>query len=145
MPTFNELTREAREQIIRRKQKNITAFLADIETRVAANPELEEVLLELAKVLIARNGHTPVVAPAPPKPKHMFAAGTEAGVESYRDQLQNWFGLSDLEKLMEAASFPFNSSDHRKAIRDALYRLEKNKRRVKSQKGEDGKTQYKFI
>jgi hypothetical protein len=131
-----------REQIIRRRQKIITAFLADIEARVAANPELEEVLLELGKALIAKNGHKAV---PPRRSKHMYSAGAEAGIESHRDQLPDWFELSELQRLMEEAAFPFNSSDHRKALRDALYRLEKYKGKIKSEHRKGGKTRYKFV
>lgn len=142
MPNFNELTRDAREQIIRRKQKTITTFLNDIEARVTANPELEEVLLELAKALVARNGHKAI---ATPKSKHPFAAGTEVAIESCREQLPEWFELSQVQTLMETAAFAFNSNDHRKALRDALYRLEKYKGRIKADRKRGAQTRYKFV
>ena len=81
-------------------------------------------MVELGKAALAKNGHKPNL-PARESPKHKYSAGTEAGIMSIRPQLPKRFEVSDVQRLLEVGSFRFNSRDHRKAIRDALYRMDK--------------------
>ena len=126
MSNFIELAKQARDQMMKRKEKKYSAFLASIE----ADPDLQEFLLELTA---QRNGRNP--RPARKPVRHKFSAGLEVEISSLRSQLPKQFRSPDVLKLLEERSFQFNSSDHEKAVKDAMYRMVKRKRLKVAEKG----------
>jgi hypothetical protein len=136
MPTFIELVKQARDQVIKRKEKKYSAFVANIED----DPDLQEFLQELTALRNARkpNGRTP--RPVREPIKHKYSAGLEAAIISVRPQLPKRFGADDVLKILEGQSFTFNAKDHRQASKDALYRL-KRAGRLK----QVGKGLYEFV
>jgi hypothetical protein len=138
MSNFIELARQAGEQIIKRKQKKLDALLSNIE----ADADLRELFQEL--VNSNKNGHKPSAAREPIR--HKFSAGLESAILARRAQLPKRFEASGVQSLLEAAAFRFNSSDHRKATRDALHRMKSRELIRIAQPGEGGKpTLYEFV
>jgi hypothetical protein len=137
MSNFIELARQAGEQIIKRKQKKLDALLTNIE----ADADLRELFQEL--VNSNKNGHKPSTVREPML--HKFSAGLESAILALRTQLPKRFDASGVQGLLEAAAFRFNSTDHRKATRDALHRMKSRNLIRIAQAGEGGKpTLYEF-
>lgn len=112
------------EQIVKRKQEKINAFLLMLE-----DPDLQELVVGL------RNGRSVFIEP----PKHKFAPGLAAAIVALRPQLPKRFTVADVLRLLNAQEFRFNSSDHKFSVRNALFRMEKCAQVRYVQKGKGGR------
>ena len=91
------------------------------------DPDLQELISGL------RNGQ-----PAPVKPEHKFAPGLTQMIFALRAASGGRFTADDMQKKLEDQHFEF-TGDHRRAVRDALSRLAKNKQLKLVEAGKGGR------
>jgi hypothetical protein len=139
MSSLTQRARKLGELGVKQKAAKFSAFLSTLEDpkfsaflEMLEDPDLEDLI---ATLLNSHEGGAADKVLA----RHKFSPGLTPAILALCHQLEKQFTASDVQQMLEEKNFQFNGDDHRKPIRDALWRLVESKRLRVTQPGKGGR------